>query len=297
MVATWLGTRSHSNEARSGSGAAEPTHSGGGSTSPRRPTISSPGKGVTARLARLGLPLYCGGHRGHAVALTFDDGPGPYTHLVLRLLRRDHARATFFLVGRLLRDRPVLPLRERALGSLGDHTWSHVNLAALPTAAVTSQLEDTRRAISADAHVRVQIFRPPYGSRNATVDRVARRLGMLHVLWNVDSFDWAGANWTQIARNVLRHLSPGAIVLMHENRGQTIRALKFILLPALRRLRYRLVTVPQLLALDPPSTAQLDRGLEGCSRNSPSPGSTRTRSTASGIENRDYSRLTFRAER
>jgi len=228
------------------------------------------------------------------VALTFDDGPGPYTHLVLRLLRRDHARATFFLVGRLLRDWPVLPLRERALGSLGDHTWSHINLAALPAAAVTSQLEDARRAISADAHVRVQLFRPPYGSRNATVDRVARRLGMLDVLWNVDSFDWAGANWTQIARNVLHHLSPGAIVLMHENRGQTIRALKFILLPALRRLRYRLVTVPQLLALDPPSTAQLDRGLEGCARNSPSPGSAKTRSAALGIEKRDYSRLSFR---
>jgi peptidoglycan-N-acetylglucosamine deacetylase len=252
---------------------------------------------VTARLARLGLPLYCGGHRGRAVALTFDDGPGPYTHLVLRLLRRDHARATFFLVGRLLRDWAVLPRRELALGSLGDHTWSHVNLAGLPTAAVTSQLEDTRRAIAADAHVRVRLFRPPYGSRNAAVDRVARRLGLLDVLWNVDSFDWAGAKWTQIARNVLHHLSPGAIVLMHENRGQTIRALKFILLPALRRLRYRLVTVPQLLALDPPSRTQLIRGLKGCSRNSPSPGSAKTRSAALGIEKSDYSRLAFRPAR
>jgi peptidoglycan-N-acetylglucosamine deacetylase len=230
------------------------------------------GKGVTARLGRRGLPVYCGGHRGHAVALTFDDGPGPYTHLVLRLLRRDHARATFFLVGRLVGDWPTLPVRELALGSLGDHTWSHVNLAALPTPAVTSQLEDTRGAILADAHVRVGLFRPPYGSRNAAVDRVARRLGMLDVLWNVDSFDWAGANWSEIARNVLHHVSPGAIVLMHENRGQTIRALKFVVLPALRRLRYRLVTVPQLLALDPPSAAQLDRGLNGCSRNSPRPG-------------------------
>jgi peptidoglycan/xylan/chitin deacetylase (PgdA/CDA1 family) len=94
---------------------------------------------------------------------------------------------------------------------------------------------------------------------------------MLEVLWNVDSFDWAGAKWNGIARNVLRHLSPGAIVLMHENRGQTIRALKFIILPALRRLRYRLVTVQELLALDPPSTAQLRRGLQGCSSNSPRP--------------------------
>jgi hypothetical protein len=95
---------------------------------------------------------------------------------------------------------------------------------------------------------------------------------MLEVLWNVDSFDWAGANWTGIASKVLHHLSPGAIVLMHENRGQTIRALKFIILPALRRLRYHLVTVPELLALDAPSVAQLHRGLKGCSNNSPNPG-------------------------
>jgi len=97
---------------------------------------------------------------------------------------------------------------------------------------------------------------------------------MLEVLWNVDSFDWAGANWKGIARNVLHHLSPGAIVLMHENRGQTIRALKFIILPALRRLRYRLVALPELLALDPPSAAQVQRGLRGCSSNSPKPGRT-----------------------
>ena len=137
---------------------------------------------------------------------------------------------------------------------------------------IAGQLEDTRRAIAAHAHVRVDLFRPPYGLRNAAVDRVARQLGMLEVLWNVDSFDWAGADAKGIARNVLNHVSPGAIVLMHENRGQTIKALKFILLPALRRLRYRLVTVPELLAVDPPTAAQLHRGLSGCSNNSASPG-------------------------
>jgi len=237
-----------------------------------RSTLDSTRKSQAARLSRLGFPVFCAGHRGHAIALTFDDGPGLYTDLALRILRRDHARATFFLVGRLLTDWPTLPARERALGSLGDHTWSHPNLAALPPMAIAGQLEDTRRAIAAHAHVRVDLFRPPYGLRNAAVDRVARQLGMLEVLWNVDSFDWAGADAKGIARNVLNHVSPGAIVLMHENRGQTIKALKFILLPALRRLRYRLVTVPELLAADPPTAAQLHRGLSGCSNNSASPG-------------------------
>ena len=63
---------------------------------------------------------------------------------------------------------------------------------------------------------------------------------------------------------MLTGISPGAIVLMHENRGQTIRALKFNILPALRRRRIRLVTVPQLLALDPPAPRELARGRLGC---------------------------------
>ena len=222
------------------------------------------------RLARLGEPIFCGGHRGHAIALTFDDGPGVYTHLALRLLRRFHGRATFFLVGRLLAAWPRLPAREREFGALGDHTWTHPYLPALTPSAVAAQVTDTRRAIDASAHVVVRLFRPPYGARDRAIDQEVKRLGMLEVLWNVDSLDWAGADAAQIARNVLEHLSPGAIVLLHENRGQTIKALAFILLPALRRLHVRLESVPELLASDPPSVAQLRRGLGGCVHNTPS---------------------------
>ena len=101
-------------------------------------------------------------------------------------------------------------------------------------------------------------------ARNATVDSSATRDRLLEILWNVDSHDSEGANYAQIAHHVLTGISPGAIVLMHENRGQTIRALKFNILPALRRRRIRLVTVPQLLALDPPTPRELTRGRTGC---------------------------------
>ena len=237
----------------------------------RRPHLTPHSRGVLAveRLARLGVPIYCAGHHGRAIALTFDDGPGVYTHLVLRLLRRYHAHATFFLVGRLLAGWAHLPARERALGALGDHTWTHAYLPALAPSAIAAQLTQTRRGIAALAHVIVRLFRPPYGARDGAVDREAKRLGMLEVLWNVDSLDWAGADASQIARNVLRHLSPGAIVLMHENRGQTIKALTYTVLPALRRLHFRVESLPELLAADPPSAAQLRRGLGGCANNTP----------------------------
>jgi peptidoglycan/xylan/chitin deacetylase (PgdA/CDA1 family) len=81
----------------------------------------------------------------------------------------------------------------------------------------------------------------------------------------VDSLDSAGADKHGIARAVIDNLRPGAIVLMHENRGQTIQALHKIL-PALRAKRLTPVPVSELLQRDPPSRAQLDRGRDGCPR-------------------------------
>jgi peptidoglycan/xylan/chitin deacetylase (PgdA/CDA1 family) len=112
--------------------------------------------------------------------------------------------------------------------------------------------------------VRVGLFRPPYGAHDPRVDAEARRLGMVQVLWNVDSGDSAGADHNEIARRVLDGIGPGAIVLMHENRGQTIRALRERILPELRKRRLKLVTVPHLLAVNPPSRRQLELPGGGC---------------------------------
>jgi peptidoglycan-N-acetylglucosamine deacetylase len=212
---------------------------------------------------RRGLPLYCGAGRGRYLALTFDDGPGVYTRLAIRILHQAKARATFFVVGRNLARWPRLILSEERLGEVGDHTWTHSFLPGLAAPAVRTELRRTQRAIEQTGR-RVLFFRPPYGGRNAVVDATARSLKMVEVLWSVDSLDWKGANWRQIAANVMNNIRPGSIVLMHENRGQTIRALKYLILPGLRARHFVTVTIPQLLALDPPTNAQLDRGLSGC---------------------------------
>ena len=216
------------------------------------------------RLVDVGRPVFCGGDRGRYVALTFDDGPGAYTALALRILRRAGASGTFFLVGQNLAARPALPPEEQALGAVGDHTWTHPVLTSLPPSAIRTELSRTQRELERLVHRRVSLFRPPYGRHSAVVDATATALGMLEVLWSVDSRDSLGADYRGITRNVLAGLRPGAIVLMHENRGQTIRALKFHILPALRRRGFRAVSVPELLALDPPTRAQLRRGFAGC---------------------------------
>ncbi|HEY5144483.1 MAG TPA: polysaccharide deacetylase family protein [Solirubrobacteraceae bacterium] len=230
----------------------------------RRAALAVRERRALVRFARLGLPVYCGGSRRRVVALTFDDGPGVYTKLALRILGARHRRATFFLVGRNIAQFPRLAARDAQHGALGDHTWTHPFLPGLSTGAIHAEMARTQARIRRSAHVPVSLFRPPYGAHDAAVDRTARRLRMVEILWNVDSRDSLGANWLGIAHNVRAGLHAGAIILMHENRGQTIRALKFKILPLLRRRHYHAVTIPELMALDPPTRAQLRAGPRGC---------------------------------
>src|SRR2546428_11795249 len=81
---------------------------------------------------RLGDPIYCGGGNANAVALTFNDGPGPYTERLVGLLRDAGAHATFFVIGNRLRYWPSAPHEESQVGAVGNHTWSHPRLTQLP---------------------------------------------------------------------------------------------------------------------------------------------------------------------
>jgi peptidoglycan-N-acetylglucosamine deacetylase len=239
---------------------------------PQRPAVAAPvaasrgdalGISRIRRLAKLGLPVYCGGSRGNAVAFTFDDGPGPYTYLALRKLIQAHQRATFFVVGRSMNFFPGRLPRELSVAAIGDHTSSHPFLPGLSPAGIYSELAQAKQKIERDSGQPVYLFRPPYGARNAIVDATGKRLGLLEVLWTVDSADSLGASWAGIIANVEHGLRPGAIILMHENRGQTIRALS-TLLPYLHSHHLRSISLPELFASDPPSVAQLRRGPAGC---------------------------------
>jgi peptidoglycan/xylan/chitin deacetylase (PgdA/CDA1 family) len=108
----------------------------------------------------------------------------------------------------------------------------------------------------------VRLFRPPYGARTEAIDRTAAGLGMAEILWDVDTRDSEGADYAGIAANIRREVGR-SIVHMHENRGQTIRALDHVL-QTLHHKHLTPVTVPELLAADPPSPAQLAAGPQGC---------------------------------
>jgi peptidoglycan/xylan/chitin deacetylase (PgdA/CDA1 family) len=228
------------------------------------PAPSAPTTRVTSsnstirRLLRAGQPIYCGGGTKPLVALTFDDGPGANTTETIAELRRAHMTATFFEVGKLLGESMFegIPKAAADFGAVGDHTWDHISMLGLGHTELAAEIDRTRRALEQLTGAPVFLFRPPLGQRDAAVDGYVRSLGMLEVLWSLDSGDSQGANDDQIYRTVRDHLSAGDIVLLHENRGTTQNALPRII-DLIRERGYTTVSVPQLLAMDPPSAEQL----------------------------------------
>jgi peptidoglycan-N-acetylglucosamine deacetylase len=209
-------------------------------------------------LARDRTPLYCGGRHGRYVALTFDDGPGAYTPRVLRLLRRARARATFFVVGSRVAARPGLVRAESLLGAVGNHTWTHPRLLSLTRRDLIRQLLRTQAAIvRATGGARPLLFRPPYGVGTPAEAAAVHALGLVDVRWSLDSLDSRpGATARTVVREVVAGLRPGAIVLLHDVHPWTVAALPRIL-RAVRRRGLTPVTIPELVALDPPSHAEL----------------------------------------
>jgi peptidoglycan/xylan/chitin deacetylase (PgdA/CDA1 family) len=202
--------------------------------------------------------LSSGGRRHREVALTFDDGPSPYTPRVVRVLRRLHTPATFFEVGEMIDSFPGDARLVRRFFPVGDHTLSHAALGRLPVGQQRTQVlaDAARMRMLGDAFPR--LFRPPYASFDRWTLAVLRRYRMLMVLWSVDSEDYTRPGTRAIVRNVVSRVRPGGIVLMHDGGGlrdQTIRALPAIV-HKLRRRGYRFVTVPQMLVTAPPRRTQ-----------------------------------------
>jgi peptidoglycan/xylan/chitin deacetylase (PgdA/CDA1 family) len=220
------------------------------------PTAAAQAAAVAA-VQRVGVPIYrTPGRAGKVVALTFDDGPGPYSETTVATLKRSGMRATFFLCGKEVARFPGAPAAEATVAAMGDHTWNHVSLPALPAAEARSEIARTQAAVEEASGAPVRLFRSPYGARTTAIDATASDLGMIQVLWSLESGDSAGAGWREMLAKVESTLAPGDIVLFHENRGQTQKVINR-LVPWMRRNGWRSVSVPQLLAMDPPSEAFL----------------------------------------
>jgi peptidoglycan-N-acetylglucosamine deacetylase len=236
----------------------------------RMPVRPLPPQPSSLRGLKAALPVTQGVTHGNPakrmVALTFDDGPSGRTPAILRVLMHHHAHATFFVVGRSTHGmEPVLRHIAATGNELADHTYSHADLLALREPARKRQLQWTSGLVARATGVQPRFFRPPYGATGPAVNRLGRSLGMIPVLWSVDSRDWQLPGTKAIARRVLANVRPGAIVLMHDGGGdrqETLRALPAIL-RALARRHLEVVTLSQMLASTPPASAFWSGSFEG----------------------------------
>jgi peptidoglycan/xylan/chitin deacetylase (PgdA/CDA1 family) len=200
-----------------------------------------------------GLGAYVHGPARREVAIGFDDGPAADTRAFVTMLERAKARATFFLIGRLVgaQYRATL-LRELRDGDvLGDHTFTHPYLTQ--SGRMHAELAQTIGAIRSISGYTPCVFRPPYGAYDPAVVRAARALGLATVLWNVDPRDWALPGVRAIERQVLAQVRPGSIIISHDGggpRGETLAAYPSII-ASLRARGYRIVTIPELLGFRP----------------------------------------------
>ena len=197
------------------------------------------------------------GAQHREIALTFDDGPGPYTPQVLSVLEHKAAPATFFEVGVLERYFHASTARIVADGyPIGDHTQSHAPMSKLSANDQQTQLlQQTSQIGDYDAPF-PRMFRPPYGLYNSTTLALLHKYRMLMVLWTVDTSDYRRPGVSAIVDSAVSGARPGAIILMHDaggDRAETVAALPLII-NALRARGYHLVTVPRLL-LDNPAPA------------------------------------------
>jgi peptidoglycan/xylan/chitin deacetylase (PgdA/CDA1 family) len=180
------------------------------------------------------------------VALTFDDGPGPYTDTLLKTLADADVRATFFLIGQSAQAYPDQVRAEFAQGEeIGNHSWTHPQLTHLGDDEVANQQARTAAEIERIDGQAPTLFRPPYGDVNARVSGILGAHGSPVVLWSVDTLDWLYRNPASVYRRAMSAVQPGSIILMHDIHPTTVQAVPRII-AELRSRGYTLVTVSQL---------------------------------------------------
>ena len=190
------------------------------------------------------------------IALTYDDGPNhPHTMPLLEVLAKHGVHATFFLIGRYVRQRPDIAREVVQAGHVvGNHTLTHPLLTFQSSAEIRRQLTDCRAALAEAIGEHSNLFRPPFGGRRPAVLRIARELGLKPILWNVTGYDWNAPPALAIEQKVSSQIRGGDVILLHDgghkqmgaDRSQTVLATDH-LIERYRSEGYRFVTIPQML--------------------------------------------------
>lgn len=196
--------------------------------------------------------FYSGKKNDMVIALTFDDGPHPSQTLkILDILDKYGIKATFFAIGVNAEYYSESIKEAVARGhEIGNHTYSHPKLDKLDSNALKQEILRSEKSIYDVCGYKTDLMRPPEGLVGTDLKEIARDLGYKVILWDIDTRDWAHTSPYEISRNVLKNVSSGDIILMHDYIGKnspTAEAIE-LFIPKLLDMGYRFVTVSELIS-------------------------------------------------
>lgn len=159
---------------------------------------------------------------GPRIALTFDDGPGPYTECLLDGLKERGVKASFFLIGRSVKEYPEAVKRMEEEGHLiGNHTYSHVKLKGLSPEETRREIQKTDEAVYEITGKHVAYLRPPFGEWEEDLELT---YPVLPVMWTVDPLDWTTENVEEIVDRVVTQAGENDMILLHDCYDSSVEA-------------------------------------------------------------------------
>ncbi|WP_243854649.1 polysaccharide deacetylase family protein [Flavobacterium sp. 270] len=184
------------------------------------------------------------------IALTFDDGPSSYTLEVLALLKKYNAKATFFCIGKNIKAHPEIVKQIIAEGHLiGNHSYSHSKFFDFYNAEmIAEEIRKTDRLLEKLTSKKINFFRPPYGVTTPSIRRALQATGHKVIGWNIRSLDGGTKNKDLIFNRIIKRISPGGIVLLHDTAPHSVFVLEQFL-QFLQENNYTVISIEELLNL------------------------------------------------
>lgn len=212
------------------------------------PKMLIPGSVITITIPENAVAFYRGNPAKNMVALTFDATYGDnQTYALLKILRDNNIKATFFLSGIWLLNFPNLAKAIASEGhEIANHGYTHPHMPLITLPQNINQIVRTDALIRNITGLSPYLFRPPYGEYNQAILNEIAALGYVPIMWTIDSLDWKSPGVNQIIERVVNNVEPGAIILMHQSAFQTPEALQTII-PRLREKGYGFGTVTQVI--------------------------------------------------
>ena len=179
------------------------------------------------------------------IAITFDDGPNSHcTGRLLDGLKKRGVKATFFLIGKNVKENPDLVKRLDEEGHLiGNHTYNHVEITRISDEEAKKEITDTDEAICAITGKHVEYMRPPFGLWQ---EELEQELNVMPVMWTIDPLDWTTENVGEIVNKVVTEAEEGGIILLHDCYDSSVDAALRII-DTLQKKGFEFVTADELI--------------------------------------------------